>query len=235
MLQYELFYLVGESKDQNMTAIKAEVEKMVVAQGGIMQEGEMEERRKLAYSIQKETRGTYVTKRFALPDTDERVEGAGADAIALLTRQLHLYRDIIRFIIVRAETLPVLGERENVPQLQRADKGHRDARGGAHTPVADPRAYSRPAVQVTEAPIVESKAPVETAKAAETTEAPKKVESVVEPTQEEKKSVEEPAKVEMEKAEVAEPVVEKPKKRVSKKAKSEEDEIDKKLDEILNI
>lgn len=218
-LQYELFYLVGETKESALPAIKKEVEKMVTAVGGTMAGDEMEERRKLAYPIGKEVRGVYVTKRFSLPDADERGEGDSVDAVATLTRQLHLYRDMLRFIIVRAEGLPPLGERENVPQLpRRSDSRRRDTRNdrptfqGSRPPVRPAEEKPAPERKPEEVPVEEpAKQPesTEEAKPGAPAEQPAKEEQPAAPASDAKKS--------------------------GKPEPDQEEAIDKKLDEILDI
>lgn len=222
-LQYELFYLVGESKEQSLPAIKTEVEKIVTAEGGTFHESEMEERRKLAYPIKKETRGVYVTRRFSLPNADERKKSDSPEAIAKISRLLHLYRDVLRFIIVRSEGMPALGEREVVPQIPNRDSRRRDTRNDR--PVfSAPRTPAREAVKPAEkqsAPVAETPSPeapiveeIPAVNEAPVTETSTVEEAVVTKSAKEKK----PAK-----------------KSAKKKEAVQEEEIDKKLDEILNI
>lgn len=197
-LQYELFYLVGESKEQGLAAIRTEVEKLVMAEGGTFLSDEMEERRKLAYPIKKEARGIYVTRRFSLPSPDERKKGDSEEAIAKISRQLHLYRDVLRFIVVRAEGLPSLGEREVVPQLPGRDSRRRDSRGGAPRPTAP-------------------------------------VHEPVKPDKEAVAPASEPASAGQEKETAMSASPEAVSEKAPKEESVKEEEIDKKLDEILDI
>lgn len=111
MTEYELFYLVGESKDSEMARIKEEIRGIVEGEGGTYEGADKMEKRKLAYAVRREIRGTYIAQRFMIAGKDERekeVEKGKEDAISRISRKLNLYRDILRFIVVRAESLPAL-------------------------------------------------------------------------------------------------------------------------------
>jgi ribosomal protein S6 len=184
MTQYELFYLVGESKESQLDRIKAEVMDIVAVEGGTFSEAEKVEKRKLAYPVQKEIRGTYIAKRFTVPGKDDReasVEKGEESHVARITRKLNLYRDVLRFIIVRANELPSLGE---------------EAEGTAK--------------------VVEEVAKEEKAQKAEAA----------------KKAVRKPKAVAKEKEEEKEV---KAAKKEKEAAKMEEADIDKKLEEVLNL
>ena len=75
-LEYELFYLVGEKKAVELPQIKEAVAKLVTDFGGTFLAPATEENRKLAYEIKGEVRGTYIARRFTLPDRDEIERGA---------------------------------------------------------------------------------------------------------------------------------------------------------------
>ncbi|MEI8103533.1 MAG: 30S ribosomal protein S6 [Candidatus Moraniibacteriota bacterium] len=253
-LQYEVFYAVGEKDESQLPQIQEEVKGLVEAAGGTWLAEEMVERRKLAYAIKKETRAVYIAKRFTMPDADERKKTDKEGIISELSRQLELHKGVLRHIIVRAEGLPALGEREMVPQIPRP--GRRDDRRGDRQPqpsetqvreqALDARLAHKPEVAV--APkealkTVEEKAVVkeEVKEKAEVVE--KKEEKKVEAPKAKKKAVEE--KEVGQKAEKVEAVKEEkkseeeaPKKRVTRKKKEatlDEEEIDKKLDEVLNL
>lgn len=189
MNEYELFYLVGESKEHDLERIKREVEAIVTRETGSFLEGEKLEKRKLAYPVHKEIRGTYIARRFTLPDRDAREEEIAAGAenpVSRVTHLLNLYRDVLRFIIVRAEELPPLIE---VPQEA-------------------------------------------TAKVVEEMAQEEKVQKAENPAV--KRSTREPK---VEEASVAEEKAEVPKVKAKKVAKPTMDEadLDKKLEEVLNI
>lgn len=115
MIEYELFYLIGESKEADMARIKEEVKAIVEAEGGSYAGEEKLEKRKLAYSVKREIRGTYIAQRFMTADKNDReasVEAGEQSIIARIDHKLTLYRDVLRFMIVRAEGLPALTQEE---------------------------------------------------------------------------------------------------------------------------
>ncbi len=127
MVEYELFYLVGETKDAELPRIKEAVEKMVTDEGGTFLAPQTEEKRKLAYQIKKEVRGTYIARRFTLPDHDEvDVETVEVHPITKISRALMLSKDVLRFIVLRADELPEL------KAIPRVEKPKVDAKGGRY-------------------------------------------------------------------------------------------------------
>ena len=138
MVEYELFYLVGESKDAELPRIRQEVEKVVTDNGGTFLPPQTEEKRKLAYLVKKEVRGTYIARRFTLPDKDERDEaGTVVDVhpITLVNRTLQLSKDVLRFLILSADDLPELLAipREERPRTE--SRGNRYEKRGAVRPM----------------------------------------------------------------------------------------------------
>ena len=106
MMEYEILYLVGDSKKPQIEAIKKEVEGTIVASGGEAKEGEFVDERRMEYPIKGESRGTYIAKRFTVK------EGAG-DIPAEVTGKMAFNKNILRFMIVRAEELPTLEESQD--------------------------------------------------------------------------------------------------------------------------
>lgn len=161
MNEYELFYLVGESKESQLDRIKGEVEALVVAEGGSFVEGEKSEKRKLAYPVRKEIRGTYIAKRFMLADKnarEESVEKGEENPISRMTRQINLYRDVLRFIIIRADELPPLVEKEGAAKVM-DDMVKEEKKQKAEVvqkPARKPKAVSAPKVEK-EAKVAEEK------------------------------------------------------------------------------
>jgi len=119
-MEYELLYLVGESKEFDLEKIKKEIEAIVTKEGGFFLNGEFLKKRKMSYDIKKEARGTYIAKRFTTPNKDEREEGAlaGKDIVGSINRKLNLYENILRFIIVTADEVPAFDEKEKRKELQ---------------------------------------------------------------------------------------------------------------------
>ncbi|MDP1884179.1 MAG: 30S ribosomal protein S6 [Candidatus Moranbacteria bacterium] len=102
-MKYELFYLVAASKEAELEAIKAGAQEIVTAEGGVFDEKEVVEKRKLAYQVKHETHGFYVARRFELEDPT---------SIQSITRKLNLYTNILRSVISRASELPELKTKE---------------------------------------------------------------------------------------------------------------------------
>jgi ribosomal protein S6 len=138
-VEYELFYLVGESKEAELPVIREEVEKIVKQFGGEFLPAETSEKRTLAYAVRKEKRGTYIARRFTIAARGDEpfveVKGDAKDhPIVAMTKQLQLFPDIFRFFILRADDLPELAPiaREEYPTAPR--KAVRDRRQGPSFP-----------------------------------------------------------------------------------------------------
>jgi ribosomal protein S6 len=141
MVEYELFYLVGESKDAELARIKQDVEKVVTENDGTFLAPQTEEKRKLAYMVKKESRGTYIARRFTLPDKDERdAEGGVVEIHPLVTinRTLQLSKDVLRFLIVNAEAMPELKAIPREERTKTENRGNRYEKRGAVRPMPAP-------------------------------------------------------------------------------------------------
>ncbi len=121
-MHYELFYLIGASKEAELEKIKGEVKELVSSLGGVFEEKETLEKRKMAYGIKQETHGIYVAVRFELPDQENINE---------ISRKMNLNNNIMRFLISRADELP---------ELKSKEERIREAEGKAVAPVAKPEA-----------------------------------------------------------------------------------------------
>jgi len=102
-MQYELFYLIGSSKEGELETIKKEVAEIVTAEGGAFLEKQTEEKRKLSYEVKHETHGIYIAQRFELEDPTQIQE---------INRKLNLHTGVLRFIISKADELPELLSKE---------------------------------------------------------------------------------------------------------------------------
>lgn len=141
MVEYELFYLVGESKDAELARIKQDVERVVTENDGTFLAPQTEEKRKLAYMVKKESRGTYIARRFTLPDKDERDEqGSAVEIHPLVTinRTLQLSKDVLRFLIVNAEAMPELKAIPREERTKTENRGNRYEKRGAVRPMPAP-------------------------------------------------------------------------------------------------
>lgn len=110
-MNYELFYLVGASKEAGLPKIKPEIQKIITAEDGVFEEKEVTEKRKLAYKVDQETHGFYVAHRFNLEEP-EKLNG--------INKKLNLCPGILRFIISRTEDLPELTTREERKEKEAA-------------------------------------------------------------------------------------------------------------------
>lgn len=141
MVEYELFYLVGESKDGELPRIREAVEHIITSQGGTLLAVQTEEKRKMAYQVEKETRGTYIARRFTLPDKDEKDESDQNETAAVIhpltaiNRALQLSKDVLRFLIIAAKELPELKAIERVERPKTEGKGGRYEKRGAVRPM----------------------------------------------------------------------------------------------------
>jgi ribosomal protein S6 len=210
-MQYELFYLVGERNELNLDAIREEVSQLLISEKATLVEPELTEKRKLAYEIKHQNRGTYVTRRFEMPEIDywanQEETGGKEFGIEVITKKLNLTNTILRFMIVKTEGLPDLGAKEKRQQMEQKDgKGIKKE--------------TKPQRQ-------ESKTFVKR-------EAPKVVEKVI-PKVEVTASIKEKEVeiIEVAKEEVK-PEVVKP-KATKKTSKKESEDIDEQLEKLLNI
>lgn len=134
MREYEIFYLVGETKDAELPRIKTDVEALLVGEGATFLDGETMDKRKLAYLIKKEVRGTYIARRFTVPQEEEALASELAkredtlDFIARVTKKLNLSKDVLRFLILRADDLPALAQIDRTEKPKAAASGRRDGR-----------------------------------------------------------------------------------------------------------
>ena len=102
-MQYELFYLVAGSKENELAKIKEGVRKIVAEEGGVFETKETTEKRRLAYSVKHETFGVYNALRFSLEDKDR---------FRAINKRMNLDSNVLRFIISKASELPELMSRE---------------------------------------------------------------------------------------------------------------------------
>jgi ribosomal protein S6 len=76
---------------------------------------ELSEKRKLAYEIKHQNKGTYITRRFELPEIDfwaDEANGEKEFGIQAITNKLNLNVDVLRFMIVKTQDLPDLGAKD---------------------------------------------------------------------------------------------------------------------------
>lgn len=127
-MKYELFYLVGQNNEERLDAIKKEVEQTLTDEGAVFGEMEVITRRKFSYEIKHQIKGIYIARRFEMPDVDYWAEGSDEEKIPkieVVTKKLNLNQDVLRFLIVKADELPELKQKEEVPVKKESDKRER--------------------------------------------------------------------------------------------------------------
>lgn len=149
-MRYELFYLIGASREADTDNIKAEIKKMVAEAGGVFEEKETQEKRKLAYRVGHESHGIYVAQRFALDDPEKLKD---------LNGKLNLNNAVLRFIVSRADELPELKSKEerisDALQKESAGKARKEekakepapAKAEKETAAAKPAPVEQPAAE----------------------------------------------------------------------------------------
>ncbi len=161
MREYELFYLVGESKEPELDAIRTEVESLCRGEGAEFLAPETQDKRKLAYEVEGETRGIYIARRFTLPDKSElssaefEVEMAKGDTINRISRKFSLSKTVLRVIILRADDLPELKPIERTEYTKkdpraRGGGGFRRERPAVSSSMSEPRAVPSSATPAAE-------------------------------------------------------------------------------------
>ena len=132
-MEYELMFLIADKDRSEFDRIKNEVKKLVETAGGEWTGDSVEFERKLAYEIKHNWKGTYFVQRFTLPTKDERTENLGPDelpkdVIGEITRQMNIYKDVLRYIIVNAQDLPPL--EDFAKQIKKDQKTTLKEKGG---------------------------------------------------------------------------------------------------------
>lgn len=149
MTEYEILFLVGDSKKADMTAIRSAVEEAISASGGSVVPGEFVDERRMEYAIAGERRGTYIARRFTVPDESE------TDVPGRITKVLSLNKNILRFLIVRAGGLPTLEESQDrvrhIPDMRRRAPGRYQSGSNRPRP-ATPAPVPAPASEVSSKP-----------------------------------------------------------------------------------
>lgn len=212
-MEYEICYLIGESKEADLDKIRPEIEGIIEKHKGTFLEGEFVRKRRMAYEIKGEKRGTYVARRFTIPSKDEREElFPEYDIMGEINKELRFNQSILRYMVVKTDDLPPLKNLDVVEEKGKAEVKTKEEK--REEPKASVKEVKREEKKVEKEEIA-PKAKKETPQVEEVKEEEAKVKEIVEEVKEEK-----------------------PKKKRAKKDKEEGilgDDIDEKLDEILNI
>jgi ribosomal protein S6 len=178
-MKYELCYLVGESKEQDLPRIKEEVSAIVSGEGGKWLELQVEEKRKMAYKVGKEVRGVYVTQQFEIVK-DELEEGEVKNPLEAINGKMNLYNDILRFVIIKADELPELKVREIREAVRK------DSRKPVYVKKSEPTAHKAPVEKVV---VEEKKEEVKVEEVTAEKVVPAKVKSKEEKSEDKEKSI----------------------------------------------
>jgi ribosomal protein S6 len=113
-MRYELFYLIGASKEAQVPEVKKRIEEIVKKFGGIFEPKETLEKRRLSYDIKRDTHGIYIAQRFNLEEIENIKE---------INHKLNLDNGILRFIISRTDELPELkSKEERMIEMEKKEK-----------------------------------------------------------------------------------------------------------------
>ncbi len=100
-MEYEINYLILQSKTSRLREIRREVKKIIESAGAKIKNEKEFLKRKLAYEINKEKFGFYTVLRL-------EIEEKYQEAINKIKRKMNLASDVARYIIINAEELPSL-------------------------------------------------------------------------------------------------------------------------------
>lgn len=116
-MKYEIFYLIGGSREADAEKIKNEIKEIITKKGGVFEEKETLEKRRLSYKVKHETHGIYIAQRFELED---------AEALKDINRKINLHTGVLRFILSRADELPLLkSKEERIAEASQKESGAR--------------------------------------------------------------------------------------------------------------
>lgn len=203
---YEINFLVLQSKTAELEKIRKETKKFIESYGAKIIEEKEYLKRKLAYEINHETYGFFTVLRF------ETKNGMNFDELKV---KLNQKSDVARYIIVRADELPSLEEQD----AKKLEKIHNDKKAIKSEDVEKALAEQKKA---------EVKKTEEEEKVSE--KKPTTKEKTLEKETEDKKE----SGKEKVKEKSTDKKEEKTETKKEKKDKVSLDELDKKLDEILN-
>ena len=136
---------------------------MLVSEGAKLLDPELTEKRKLAYEIKHQNKGTYITRRFELEDIDFWADEKNSErefGVQAMTNKLNLNKDVLRFLIVKTQDLPELGAKERRKAQEMKTQRPETGRPQRVERKDAPRQFSRP-TQAAPTPAAPKKAVVE--------------------------------------------------------------------------
>lgn len=229
---YEINYLVLQSKTAELEKIRKESKEFIESHGAKVVEEKEYLKRKLAYEIKHENYGFFTVLRF---------EFKGAKNLDELKVKLNQNTDISRYIIVQAEGLSSLKE-QDAKELEKTQEERKSIKSEDVEKVLTEQKKAEAAKKEVKVEKKEAPVAVKEEREEEIVEEVEKKEEIVEEKPKKKtvakktKAVIEKKKVEKVKEVKKETTQENDKEAEGKEAKEEVslDELDKKLDEILN-
>ncbi len=219
-MNYEINFLILQSQTEKVDKIKQQVKKLIESKDGKITDELSYKKRKLAYEIKHEQYGFYTVYRFDLES---------GEILKELTKELNLLSEVARHIIVRSDELPAL--QKEIGKDTMAEQEKKSKENAASAKATGKKVLDEITKETKEQPTPE--APIkDTAK----TKASANIKEEKKNVGKEAPKVEKEEKVESKEQEMKE---EKKEKTTTKeKAKKDEisiEDLDKKLDEILDI
>lgn len=202
-MEYEINFLVLQANTESLEKIKEKVQKMIETHKGAVTDTLEYKKRKLAYQINHEFYGFYTVYRFTIEDSSD---------IETLKKELNLFTDVARYMIVKTDELSPLQREKEVPKQEKP------------VPIKEKKVIKQEDVEKI---LAEKKTDSTSEEKPVKKEVLKEKTAVKEETEEETKEIDK---------EITEKTPEK--KEEKKEDQKDEDsleDLDKKLDEILNI
>ncbi len=117
-MNYEINFLILQSQTENVDKIRQEVKKLIESKGGKITDELLYKKRKLAYEIKHEQYGFYTVYRFDLEN---------GEILKDLTKEINLLNNkVARHIIVKSDELPALqkeiGKDDTTKQTKQSKK-----------------------------------------------------------------------------------------------------------------
>ena len=234
MKQYEINYLVLQSKTAELPTIRQQVKELIKKLGGKITAEKEYLKRKLAYEIKHELFGFYTALRFK---SDKE------DFVRQLTKELNLNSQIARFIIVNAAELPAL--EETIPSTTKKEEKKELKPEEVEKVLAEKKTEETEKATISTATpkeLTDSASEIGQSEASEQSKVEKTASTAIEPAPKKTLSKEEadaltnsPKTTTKDAKEGDKKDKKEEKEEKSSKKKLSLDELDEKLDEILNI
>ncbi len=229
-MNYEINFLILQSQTEKVDKIKQQVKKLIESKGGKITDELSYKKRKLAYEIKHEQYGFYTVYRFDLES---------GEVLKELTKELNLLSEVARHIIVKSDELPALQKEIGKDTMAEQEKKSKENAASAKATGKKVLDEITKETKKQTAPTATIKNTTKTETSANTKEEKKNVKKEAPKVEKEEKtgSKEQETKEET-KENKKEDKKEEEKTTTKKKEKKDEisiEDLDKKLDEILDI